>query len=385
MSTEPDGKGSGTRRRRLSLGHVLLAGGILLAVGLLVGVPLLIQGEETSSTGTLGEEQASEGPSRTPDSGSRTDQALEAFEPDRGEAVPPGGRDQGSGCEAFVPFFREIEPPFDSVDDLKVALDAIDRLAQGAPAEVAEEATIASDTFHELLDLDAEPARLAPDYFPEESLNDPAKVAEGIANFFQDHPDFARAGEVLQDYYDSHCAGARLAADEPTEATTREVSFNHPSWGDVRLVIEEPASPPGPATIKVYDRAGSVRWSYENELFYSLGLVGEGEYVPDFVDADPVDGPIDGTGHIFLTFNPGRYDGVIVLAPVSDGFESFETLPPSDGYDTRFYNAYAIDVDGDGVYEVDSLLIDCVPSCAESDITSTMFVWNGKDYVEETP
>lgn len=382
MSSEPGENASTKPRRRLSLGYALLVGGILLAVSLLVGMPLLTQGDELSSTGTMGD-----GPSTAEPTPSPTGNA-DSFDPvelDSGEAATPDGPRERLGCEAFASLFTQVEPPFESVDDARAALEAFEQFAQQAPLEVADEAIIARDTFQELLDLEAVPPRLTPEYFPEEDLDDPVKVAEGIARFFQDNPDFTPAAKLLQDYYDSRCASGDTAADQPAEASTSEVSFTHPSWGEVRLVVEGPASPPGPATVTVYDLAGTVRWTYENESLYSLDLAGTGQYLPEYIEADPVDGPVDDTGHIFLTFNPGRYDGVIVLSPVDDGFEDFATLPPSDGYDTRFYNAYAIDVNGDGVYEVESFENDCVPSCAEAEATSTIYVWNGEDYVKEAP
>jgi hypothetical protein len=40
-----------------------------------------------------------------------------------------------------------------------------------------------------------------------------------------------------------------------------------------------------------------------------------------------------------------------------------------------------VDVDGDGVFEVHSSVNTCDPSCAEGDYITTIYRWNGTDYV----
>ncbi len=53
-------------------------------------------------------------------------------------------------------------------------------------------------------------------------------------------------------------------------------------------------------------------------------------------------------GRIFIDYDPGRYNGVIILGPTVDGFEDFDALPPAGDYLGRFYYAEATDADRDG-------------------------------------
>jgi hypothetical protein len=174
-------------------------------------------------------------------------------------------------------------------------------------------------------------------------------------------------------------AAAVVEKTGPSEYT---INFTHPSWGPVRLIIRQfssDESEPGPASLEVIDEAGEVRFSYQNEFMYSFAPMGTGLYSGGMRGAPP----IDAAGHIFLDFNPGRYNGVIVLAPTPDGFNDFETLPPSDGYNTRFYYAETTDPDGDGTYEVQASGNDCEPSCAGGTTTSDLYRWNGSEYAVE--
>jgi hypothetical protein len=72
---------------------------------------------------------------------------------------------------------------------------------------------------------------------------------------------------------------------------------------------------------------------------------------------------------------------VIILSPAADGFEDFDTLPPSGEYRTRFYGARAVDVDEDGTMEIETEANDCVPSCPGGTSTVQVFRWNGDDYI----
>ena len=51
-------------------------------------------------------------------------------------------------------------------------------------------------------------------------------------------------------------------------------------------------------------------------------------------------------------YNPGRYDGIVVLDPTKYGFEDFGSLPTSGESTGRFYGAHLTDVDGDRIYEI---------------------------------
>lgn len=101
-------------------------------------------------------------------------------------------------------------------------------------------------------------------------------------------------------------------------------------------------------------------------------------------------GPVtDRTGNVFLQYDPGRYDGVIVLRGAGGRIEDFGTLPPSgsayQGSGPFGYYASTKDKGRDGVLEVEQYSNDCNPSCAGGTITSKVFVWNGTRYVQGGP
>lgn len=168
---------------------------------------------------------------------------------------------------------------------------------------------------------------------------------------------------------------APAAETGPGEFT---VEFTHPAWGPVRLLTTDADNNgPGPASLSVIDANGVERYRYENEAMYTFRPVGTTEDLPDQLDFRP----IDVQGHIFIDFNPGRYNGVVALRPTADGFDDFDTLPDPDDYDGRFYSAEVSDQEGDGTYEIALSINDCTPSCADGTTTTTTYRWNGSDYV----
>jgi hypothetical protein len=146
---------------------------------------------------------------------------------------------------------------------------------------------------------------------------------------------------------------------------TARIQFNHPSWGKVTLLISK-EGPNKPGHIIVFDSAGYIRWDYTMMRVYELGAY---------------QAPRDRSGNLFLYYNPGRYNGVIVLRPDIDGMESFGTLPPPGDYESRFYSADIADDNGDGTYEINVDANACLPDCATGTITRTTYRWNGRDYV----
>ncbi len=175
-------------------------------------------------------------------------------------------------------------------------------------------------------------------------------------------------------------------ATPPTSATrdvaipgggSRTVEVDHPSWGAVRVVVTAAGDghAPGPAAIQIFDSHGEVRFAYRSEFMYEFDLVGGGGRG----EAEGLAGPVDGAGHVFIRYNPGRYDGVIVLGFVDDGVDDFGTLP-SGTSSGRFYAGRTIDVDADGIYEVETSVNDCKPGCARGSVTRTNYWWNGSSY-----
>lgn len=93
----------------------------------------------------------------------------------------------------------------------------------------------------------------------------------------------------------------------------------------------------------------------------------------------------DATGNTFVTYNPGRYDGVLVLIPTAAGFEDIGWDDQRYGthYEGRraYYYAELVGPGADGKYTIRQSHNDCTPDCADSTITTQDLHWNGSDYV----
>jgi hypothetical protein len=146
-----------------------------------------------------------------------------------------------------------------------------------------------------------------------------------------------------------------------------QVSIQHPVWGKSTLITTATSAngtTMGTAHIAVIDAASQLKWSYTLPGMYSLA---------------PAPKPIDAAGHVFLNYNPGRYNGVIVLDAIGGGFDDFDSLRKQDNpAGGRFYSATATDVNG--TYEIDVAINDCVPDCAEGKLQHTIYQWTGTAY-----
>jgi D-methionine transport system ATP-binding protein len=156
---------------------------------------------------------------------------------------------------------------------------------------------------------------------------------------------------------------------------TGRVPFVDPVGGPSTLVtvLDSSKGPygenPGNAYIAAVSR-GQVTWKYQlpGSVWWQVA---------------PVSRPIDNTGHIFINYNPGRYNGVIILDPTGDGFDDYGSLPPGqDPIGWRFYSAAAVDPSHSGTYEIQTTINNCVPSCAQGAETQSFWRWNGTDYVK---
>lgn len=159
------------------------------------------------------------------------------------------------------------------------------------------------------------------------------------------------------DVAEAGCVGCRL---------TGQVSFQHPSWGPVTFAV----------ALAQGERADLLVFDAEGEVVWHRSFEGAWEAMA------PATPPVDTTGNLFVVYNPGRYDGVIILRPADGGFVDFGTLPnPELG---RFYGA-TLDYDpASSQYTVRSEINDCTPTCAEGTTRVTTYHFDGSDYVEDT-
>ncbi|KQR97567.1 hypothetical protein ASG12_16845 [Williamsia sp. Leaf354] len=170
-------------------------------------------------------------------------------------------------------------------------------------------------------------------------------------------------------------ATAALPAEPPTNGApalcantkvTGTVDVVHPSWGPTRVfTVLGKGIGPQPACILAVDGTGTIRWSFADNN-------GESRW------AMAASAP-DSNNNMFVTYNPGRYDGIIVLHPTADGFS-----PIGADYATgplRYYYAELQGPDASGAYAIKESSNDCEPSCAGGTVTSKILRWNGSSYV----
>ncbi|MCY1137671.1 hypothetical protein OWR29_06640 [Actinoplanes sp. Pm04-4] len=195
-------------------------------------------------------------------------------------------------------------------------------------------------------------------------------LASGARDIWDSIASFGGGSDVLYDIAitapTTKVTGADLArAGCPGCRLTGQIPFNHPAWGPSALVV---ALSEETSDLLAFDSAGKVRWRRHYDRMWYEGA--------------PARPGTDATGNLFVNFNPGRYNGVIVLRPVADGFQDFATLPDLDsGYAERFYSARLVLNKSTNTYKVRSELNDCEPDCASGTIHVQDYHYNGKDYV----
>jgi hypothetical protein len=147
--------------------------------------------------------------------------------------------------------------------------------------------------------------------------------------------------------------------------------IRHPELGAVRVFLVRRSTFPDPTgCVAAVTGSGRALASadvdiYENELHF----------------ADPA---TDATGNTFVTYNPGRYDGVLVLVPNADGFEDIgwsDTTSHYSGGRFAYYHARLAGPGEDGRYTIVRSENSCVPSCAQGVTTQVTLRWNGHDYL----
>ncbi len=160
-----------------------------------------------------------------------------------------------------------------------------------------------------------------------------------------------------------------------------EVEIEHPTWGAVTVLTY--LREDGTGGIAAVDIVGNVRWEAPVGPDSALDRLGfAGDYQPTYPDTPRgVSGPIDALGHIFIDYNPGRFNGVVVLQPTADGFDDFGSLAFFADSTGGFYYAEVTDTQSDGTYEIQAYIQDCTPSCAEGLDYSDTWAWVDSSYV----
>lgn len=169
-------------------------------------------------------------------------------------------------------------------------------------------------------------------------------------------------------------AGNTVTASTPTDVgcesclPTGFIEFDHPLWGHSTLTTYASPGKSAPYTTagyKVTDRNGNV--------VFDKTLGGLNAYVLQTVGQDS-------NHNLYITYNPGRYPGIIVLKPTANGLEDFGTDSFPRTYNGRFYNAVT-STESDGSYTIVLSRNDCDPSCAGGTITSTK--WHYDAHVDD--
>lgn len=166
--------------------------------------------------------------------------------------------------------------------------------------------------------------------------------------------------------YARYCPGA--VPGNTTDVSIQ--SFTHPSWGAATFVVCRPhvtardpwiGYPNGTAAhVVVVDAKGHVRWNAPD-------LDGLSSYAWEL--AVPA---TDSSGNLFVHYDPGRYDGILVYRPVANGMQLLKD----------FYYAELASPGADGrYYRIRQYTNDCKPDCARGTTTSRLYTWNGTTYV----
>jgi hypothetical protein len=150
----------------------------------------------------------------------------------------------------------------------------------------------------------------------------------------------------------------------------------HPYLGTVRLfLVLKPSSNP--------DLRGCVSAVASNGKVLPVITITAENSADGLNFANPL---TDSTRNAFITYNPGRYNGVLVLVPTPDGFQDIGW--DLEMNDTTHYMGklayYYASLQGpgpDGKYTIIQYKNDCMPNCAGGTVTSQVLHWNGTDYV----
>ena len=154
-------------------------------------------------------------------------------------------------------------------------------------------------------------------------------------------------------------------------ATIRDRSLvEHPHLGEVTVGLGY-GDDDGPQTgcIVAVDRQGEVIFRESVDV-----------YGDNLKFAEPA---TDTTDNVFITYNPGRYNGVVTLVPNESGYEEIGWGRESTRYRSTthaYYYAELVGPGSDSRYQIKQLSNDCQPDCAGGTVTSEVLSWDGRRY-----
>ncbi|MDQ0618250.1 hypothetical protein [Arthrobacter globiformis] len=147
----------------------------------------------------------------------------------------------------------------------------------------------------------------------------------------------------------------------PACRVTGALSFTHPTWGQVRLETYAegplPTSNDSKSGYRIVAQSDSHLFYDKaiNDMLYELGIEGK-----------------SAGGFMFITYNPGRHNGVIVLKATKEGIEDFGTDSFPRSYGGRFYNA-KVRFGSSPDFMIILSQNNCIPSCAAGTIRDITF------------
>ncbi|MFT4298347.1 MAG: VWA domain-containing protein [Aeromicrobium sp.] len=180
------------------------------------------------------------------------------------------------------------------------------------------------------------------------------------------------------------CAPVRTLTAEPRSASDVASYVGGDVVSDA-LTVRHPYL--GELIVIAHRGGDDVYW--ENAAFISAFTPdGEEVWVSDPVSAYPsedfgfAEPAADASGNLFAHFNPGRYDGTIVMRATPTGFEEVpQSRRDESGYLSEFYGSELIGPGADGLYVIRSASNDCTPDCAGGEMTYVDYRWDGSAYV----
>jgi hypothetical protein len=156
--------------------------------------------------------------------------------------------------------------------------------------------------------------------------------------------------------------------DCPSCAVVGSLHFTHPKWGQVRLEAYEKQSkstmvvPAKQAGYRIVNASGTVL--FNKKIDDQGSALYEFKVLPYFRD-----------GFMFISYNPGRYEGIIVLRVTTDGISDYGSDSFPGNYNGRFYSA-KVEQQPDGTFAIIQTTNSCMPSCAGGTNTFTTFTYD---------